>query len=71
MLAGSDEDVDNDDEIDVAAADDNVDDDDDDDEENDDDDDDCNLNYLKIRKCEARTARARRIEVLAGRTLNL
>ena len=69
MLAGSDEDVDNDDEIDVAAADDNVDDDDDDDEENHDDDDDCN--YLKIRKCEARTARARRIEVLAGRTRNL
>lgn len=66
MLAGSDEDVDNDDEIDVAAADDNVD---DDDEENHDDDDDCN--YLKIRKCEARTARARRIEVLAGRTRNL
>ena len=69
MLAGSDEDVDNDDEIDVAAADDNVDDDDDDDEENHDDNDDCN--YLKIRKCEARTARARRIEVLAGRTRNL
>ena len=69
MLAGSDEDVDNDDEIDVAAADDTVDDDDDDDEENHDDDDDCN--YLKIRKCEARTARARRIEVLAGRTRNL
>ena len=69
MLAGSDEDVDNDDEIDVAAADDNVDDDDDDDEENHDDDDDCN--YLKIRKCEARTARARIIEVLAGRTRNL
>ena len=70
MLAGSDEDVDNDDEIDVAATDDNVDDDDDDDdEENHDDDDDCN--YLKIRKCEARTARARRIEVLAGRTRNL
>ena len=40
-----------------------------DDEENHDDDDDCN--YLKIRKCEARTARARRIEVLAGRTRNL
>ena len=70
MLAGSDEDVDNDDEIDVAADDDNVDDDDDDDDEENHDDDDSG-NYLKIRKCEARTARARRIEVLAGRTRNL
>ena len=71
MLAGSDEDIDNDDEID-AAADDDADNDnvaaDDDDEDNHDDDDE---DYLKIRKCEARTARARRIEVLAGRTRNL
>ena len=67
MLAGSDEDVNYDDEIDAAATDDddNV----ADDEDNHDDDD--SGNYLKIRKCEARTARARRIEVLAGRTLNL
>ena len=67
MLAASDEDVNYDDEIDAAATDDddNV----ADDEDNHDDDD--SGDYLKIRKCEARTARARRIEVLAGRTRNL
>ena len=61
MLASSDVNVNDDDNIYAAAAAAAAA---DDDDHGDDD-------YLKIKKCEAMTATARRIEVLAGRTRNL
>ena len=60
MLASSDVNVNDDDNIYAAAA-----------AAADDDDDHGDDDYLKIKKCEAMTATAKRIEVLAGRTRNL